>query len=143
MLFDMPLEKLRTYQPTRQEPPDFDDFWRDTLQEAWAFDLGAVFEPIDYGLKTIDTFDVTFHGYGGQPIKGWLLLPRQRQAPQPCIVEFIDYGGRRGFPSSTVFAAYNHHVGPKEIRIWRYNNHEGGATYQDVKEVKYLTTLWG
>ena len=46
-------------------------------------------------------------------------------------------------PPSTVFAAYNHHIGPKEIRVWRYNNHEGGATYQDVEKVKYLTHLWG
>ena len=46
-------------------------------------------------------------------------------------------------PPSTVFAAYNHHVGPKEIRVWRYNNHEGGATYQDVEKVKFLTLLWG
>jgi cephalosporin-C deacetylase len=98
MLFDMPLDKLRTYQPTRDEPPDFDDFWRQTLQEAWAFDLNAVFEPVDYGLKTVDTFDVTFSGYGGQPIKGWLLLPHQRRDPLPCLVEFVGYGGGRGFP---------------------------------------------
>jgi cephalosporin-C deacetylase len=321
MLFDMPLEELRTYQPTRREPPDFDDFWRQTLQEAWAFDLGAAFEPVDYGLKTVDTFDVTFNGYGGQPIKAWLLLPHQRTNPLPCVVEFVGYGSGRGFPldwllwssvgyahlvmdtrgqgsarlqgdtpdpepegssphypgfmtrgilapetyyyrrvftdavraietaqaypaidgnriavsgggqgggiaiavsglspsvkvtmpdvpflchyrrateivdsmpyaeitrfclthrdkidtvfgtlayydglnfsarcdayafysvalmdhicpPSTVFAAYNHHVGPKEIRVWRYNNHEGGANYQTVEKVKYLTSLW-
>jgi cephalosporin-C deacetylase len=46
-------------------------------------------------------------------------------------------------PPSTVFAAYNHHIGPKEIRVWRYNSHEGGGTYQDVEKVKYLTSLWG
>jgi cephalosporin-C deacetylase len=322
MLFDMPLEELRSYCPARTEPADFDDFWRQTLQESWAFDLGAAFVPVDYGLRTVDAFDVTFHGYGGQPIKGWLLLPRQRVEPLPCVVEFIGYGGGRGFPldwllwssvgyahlvmdtrgqgsawrqgdtpdaepqgssphypgfmtrgildpetyyyrrvftdgvraveaaqnhpaidgnriavsggsqgggiaiavsglspsvkvtlpdvpflchyrrateivdsmpygeiskyclthrdkvdvvfdtlsyfdglnfsarcdahafysvalmdltcpPSTVFAAFNHHVGPKDIRVWRYNNHEGGATYQDVEKVKYLTSLWG
>jgi cephalosporin-C deacetylase len=46
-------------------------------------------------------------------------------------------------PPSTVFAAYNHHVGPKEIRVWHYNSHEGGANYQSVEKVKYLTSLWG
>jgi cephalosporin-C deacetylase len=46
----------------------------------------------------VETFDVTFNGYGGHPIKGWLLLPRRRQEPLPCVVEYIGYGGGRGFP---------------------------------------------
>ena len=29
-------------------------------------------------------------------------------------------------PPSTVFAAYNHYAGPKEIRVWPYNGHEAG-----------------
>ena len=98
MFFDMPLEQLKTYLPPRQEPPDFDAFWEQTLAEARDFSLNAVFEPVDYGLRTVETFDVTFDGYGGQPIKGWLLLPRQRSGPLPCVVEYIGYGGGRGFP---------------------------------------------
>jgi cephalosporin-C deacetylase len=97
MLFDMPLEELKTYLPDREEPPDFDTFWETTLAEARAFPLDAEFEPVDCGLETLDAFDVTFNGYGGQPIKGWFLLPRQRQEPLPCVVEFIGYGGGRGF----------------------------------------------
>ncbi len=98
MLYDMPLEQLRTYRPPRDEPADFDAFWQQTLDEARRFPLGATFEPVDYGLRTVETFDVTFNGYGGQPIKGWLLLPRHRSEPLPCVVEYIGYGGGRGFP---------------------------------------------
>ncbi|MFN2129848.1 MAG: acetylxylan esterase [Anaerolineae bacterium] len=322
MLFDLPLEKLKTYLPPREEPPDFDDFWRETLEEAWRVPLEARFEAVDYSLRTVEAFDVTYHGYGGQPVKGWLLLPRQRQEPLPCVVEYIGYGGGRGFPidwllwssvgyahlvmdtrgqgsswrqgdtpdvapqgssphypgfmtqgildpktyyyrrvftdavraveaaqahpavdperiavsggsqgggitvavsglspavsvsmpdvpflchyrratelvdtapyneiskfcvthrdkidtvfhtlsyfdgvnfaarsttealysvglmdqtcpPSTVFAAYNYHAGPKEIRIWHYNSHEGGGSYQTVEKVRFLTGLWG
>jgi len=46
-------------------------------------------------------------------------------------------------PPSTVFAAYNYHAGPKEIRIWHYNNHEGGGSYQVVEKVRFLKRLWG
>jgi cephalosporin-C deacetylase len=53
---------------------------------------------VDYGLQTVETFDVTFNGYAGQPVKGWFLLPRQRSGPLACVVEFIGYGGGRGFP---------------------------------------------
>jgi cephalosporin-C deacetylase len=98
MFFDLPLDQLKTYLPMREEPIDFDDFWQETLDEARSFDLAARFEPVDYGLQTLDVFDVTFSGYSGQPIKGWLLLPRQRQEPLPCVVEYIGYGGGRGFP---------------------------------------------
>jgi cephalosporin-C deacetylase len=98
MYIDMPLEQLKTYLPAREEPPDFDAFWQKTLQEARAFPLNAAFTPVDFGLQTVETFDVTFSGYGGQAIKGWLLLPRQCQSPLPCVVEYIGYGGGRAFP---------------------------------------------
>jgi len=96
--YDMPLEELRGYQPPRDEPSDFDAFWQATLAEAREFALNPLFAPVDYGLSTVETLDVTFNGYGGQPIKGWLLLPRQRPGPLPCVVEYIGYGGGRGFP---------------------------------------------
>jgi cephalosporin-C deacetylase len=99
MFFDKPLEELETYLPDREEPSDFDAFWAQTLAEAREFPLDATFEPVNYGLTTVETFDVTFKGYGGQPIKGWLLLPTQRKEPLPCVVEYIGYGGGRGFPT--------------------------------------------
>ena len=30
-LLDMSLEEMRAYRPAREEPPDFDAFWADTL----------------------------------------------------------------------------------------------------------------
>ncbi len=99
MFIDLPLEQLQNYKPPREEAPDFDDFWHRTLAEAREFPLNARFESVDYGLCLVETFDVTFNGYGGQPIKGWLILPRFRRGPLPCVVEFIGYGGGRGFPT--------------------------------------------
>jgi cephalosporin-C deacetylase len=99
MLFDMPLAQLQTYLPDREEPEDFDTFWQHTLQEARNRPLRTIFEPVDFGLRTVETFDVTFNGYGGQPVKGWLLVPSERSRPLPCVVEFIGYGGGRGFPT--------------------------------------------
>ena len=98
MFFDLPLEQLREFRPQRTEPEDFDAFWQTTLAETRQHPLNAVFEPVDAGLTLIETYDVTFSGYGGQRIKGWLNLPKQRGGALPCIVEFIGYGGGRGFP---------------------------------------------
>jgi cephalosporin-C deacetylase len=99
-LFDLPLEQLKTYRPARVEPSDFDAFWKETLAETRRRPLDARFEKVDYGLRTLDAFDVTFNGYRGQPIKGWLILPRQRSSPLPCVVEYLGYGGGRGFPTN-------------------------------------------
>ncbi len=97
-IFDMPLEELRVYKPQRNEPADFDGFWRETLSEARQHDLSATFAPIDSGLQTIDAYDVTFAGFGGAPIKGWFLVPKQLPAPLPAVVQYIGYGGGRGYP---------------------------------------------
>ncbi len=96
--FDFPPDELKVYLPERQEPADFDLFWQRTLSETRSHPLNASFEAVDYGLETVESFDVTFSGYAGQPIKGWLLLPRQRSGKLPCVVEYIGYGGGRGFP---------------------------------------------
>lgn len=96
--FDLPLEQLKVYQPPRTEPGDFDAFWQNTLDEARRFDLNPVFTPYDAALRALEVFDVTFNGYGGQPIKGWLLLPAARAGKLPCVVEYIGYGGGRGLP---------------------------------------------
>jgi cephalosporin-C deacetylase len=104
-LFDFPLETLQSYQPKRNEPSDFAEFWANTLAEARRSELNPIFEPIDYGLQTLESYDVTFSGYGGQRIKGWLLLPRQRTSKLPCIVQYQGYGGGRGFATDLLFWA--------------------------------------
>lgn len=101
MLFDLPLEQLRTYRPDLAVPDDLDAFWDSTLAEARLVPLAATFTPVaDSPLRTVEVFDVGFVGFGGTPIAGWLLLPRDRDrdVPLPCIVEFIGYGGGRGLP---------------------------------------------
>ena len=96
--FDLPLAELQTYNPPLDEPSDFNTFWSTTVADARRHPLGATFQRVDSHLKLVETFDVTFHGYGGQPIKGWFLVPAVRKEKLPCVVEFIGYGGGRGLP---------------------------------------------
>ena len=100
--FDLSLNELKTYCPDRIEPADFDTFWKSTLDETRAHPLNATFEKVDYGLVAQEIFDVTFNGFSGQPVKGWLILPSVRangraKPPLPCVVEYIGYGGGRNF----------------------------------------------
>jgi cephalosporin-C deacetylase len=100
MYFDLPLDQLKSYLPLRNEPADFDSFWQNTLNASRQFPIEAVFEPVDFGLSSMEIFDVTFNGYMGQPIKGWFMIPKHRKGPLPCVVEYIGYGGGRGFPTN-------------------------------------------
>jgi cephalosporin-C deacetylase len=45
-------------------------------------------------------------------------------------------------PPSTVYAAYNHYSGDKEIAVYNYNNHEGGGPFQLRKQAQFLRDLW-
>ena len=98
MFTDLPLEQLRAYAPARTEPPDFDQFWRATLDAARSVPLAPTFTPHETGLKTVEVFDVTFQGYAGQPIRAWLIMPAHRELKLPCIVEYVGYGGGRAKP---------------------------------------------
>ncbi|MBZ0296477.1 MAG: acetylxylan esterase [Anaerolineae bacterium] len=124
--FDLPLAQLEVYQPQREEEADFDAFWSDTLADTRKYPLDAQFERVDYGLKLVETYDVTFSGYAGQRIKGWLMLPAQRSGPLPCVVEYIGYSGGRSFPLNWLLwsnVGYAHLVMDTRGQGWANGNH--------------------
>lgn len=95
---DLPLAELRAYRPTVAEPADFDEFWSSTLEQSRSMGSAATLEPFDAGLATVDVWDVTFAGFGGEPVKGWFMVPAGTTGELPTIVEFNGYGGGRGLP---------------------------------------------
>ncbi len=44
-------------------------------------------------------------------------------------------------PPSTVYAAYNAYAGPKEIRSYPFNGHEGGHSFQQAEQLLWLSQL--
>jgi cephalosporin-C deacetylase len=67
------------------------------------------------------------------------VLGRRARAPALFSVAFMD----ETCPPSTVYAAYNHYAGPKEIREYPFNNHEGGAAFHDVARMGWLADVLG
>jgi cephalosporin-C deacetylase len=96
--FDLSLPELRAYRPEREEPADFDAFWSETLEASRAAGAAPMFRLVETALRTVRVDDVTFSGYGGQPIRGWLIAPADALGPLPTVVEYIGYGGGRAFP---------------------------------------------
>lgn len=95
---DLPLEELRAYAPALVEPDDLDDFWAATIDRARAASTSeAARVPVEGPVRTVIVEDLTFPGFGGEPVRGWVLRPRDG-LPAPAVVEFVGYGGGRGLP---------------------------------------------
>jgi len=84
--------------PDVREPSDFDDFWATTLTESRRWDAAPDIVRADTPFTALDVFDVTFPGFGGDPVKAWLTLPAGAEGPLPAVVEYQGYGGGRGLP---------------------------------------------
>ncbi len=111
--FDLPLAELESYRPQVAEPDDFDAFWSATFAEARDFDLALTAEPVPNRLALIDTYDVTFAGFGGSPVRAWLHVPAGADGPLPTVVQYHGYSWGRGFPHSHTLwaqAGYAHLV---------------------------------
>lgn len=96
---DLPLAQLEVFRPEVREPADFDAFWRDTLADARSAAGDTTIQRAPSPFTTCDVYDLAFPGFGGDPIRAWLVTPAGAERPLPTIVEFAGYGGGRGVPS--------------------------------------------
>ena len=95
---DLIQPELGAYTSSVETPADFAAFWAATIAEARSIGGAVSIEPAETTLKAVEAFDVTFPGFGGHPIKGWLVLPAQRSGRLPLVVQYLGYGGGRSFP---------------------------------------------
>jgi cephalosporin-C deacetylase len=113
MFVDLSGPALDAHRSTQTEPADFDAFWASTLaesraaaaDEARAPGAALTVERIGTPLRGIDVYDVTFPGFRGQPIRGWLRLPADARGPLPVLVQYIGYGGGRALPTENLIWA--------------------------------------
>ncbi|MCF1593293.1 acetylxylan esterase [Streptomyces muensis] len=127
--FDLPLTDLERYRPDLQEPADFDEFWHDTLKEADEYEVLVACEPVETGLRLIETWDVTFRGFAGDPVRAWFSRPAGAGEPLPAVVEYAGYGRGRGLPHERLTwanAGYAHLLMDNRGQGDQYGN--GGAT---------------
>jgi len=96
--FDLAAAELETYRPHVDEPADFDEFWGRTIAAARSAGSDVLRAPAASPLALAEVADVTFPGFGGDPVRAWLVLPRGAAGPLPAVVEFVGYGRGRGLP---------------------------------------------
>ena len=79
-------------------PDDYRAYWEDALDRARRRPLAVSVAPVDTGLTEIEVFDVSFSGYDGRRVTGWLRLPRRRDGPLGAVVHANGYGAGRLSP---------------------------------------------
>jgi cephalosporin-C deacetylase len=105
---DLSLAELWDRHEDLPEPDGLDAFWQRTLAEAADIPLEVRVERVETVLSTVETYDVTYAGFGGHPVKAWLQLPAaplRADAPLPGVVQFQGYNGGRGLPHEHTFWA--------------------------------------
>jgi cephalosporin-C deacetylase len=110
-LTDVPLALLREYRPEIPEPDDFERFWSATLDGARALARPAALGVPDPDFPELLVQELTFSGFGGEDIKGWVVRPKGSDSePRPAVVEYIGYNGGRGLPAERLHWAASGYV---------------------------------
>ncbi|MDP9028022.1 MAG: acetylxylan esterase [Actinomycetota bacterium] len=97
-LTDLPLAELREYRAQLTEPDDFDEFWRNTLAEARTIGGTVSLRPVETAITELLVEDLSFPGFGGETVHGWVTRPAHATGPLPAVVEYLGYNGGRGIP---------------------------------------------
>jgi len=93
--YDLSDRELREYRTSVQPPSDLGSFWSDTLAASRALAWEPKVDRIKSGLRLVETFDITFSGFQGEPIKAWFHRPTGAASPFPVVLHFSGYGGGR------------------------------------------------
>lgn len=96
MYVDLTEPELWRYRSSYAEPEDFDAFWSRTLDDAARHPIAVTATPVKSPLATVEVHDITFAGFGGHPVRGWLYVPVGIEPSGVGVVQYQGYGGGRG-----------------------------------------------
>jgi cephalosporin-C deacetylase len=95
-MFDMPMEKLKTYQGRNPKPGDFDEFWDRSLEEMRAIKPKIDMVAAPFQTSFAECFHLYFTGVGGARVHAKLLRPKKSKGPHPAVLMFHGYSGSSG-----------------------------------------------
>ncbi len=96
LMFDMPLEELKTYQGRNPRPADFDRYWKQAIAEMEAVDPQVELIPADFQASFAECFHMYFIGVGGARIHAKLVRPKADPSPHPALLMFHGYSQNSG-----------------------------------------------
>jgi cephalosporin-C deacetylase len=96
LLFDLPMDKLKTYAGTNPKPHDFDEFWDRRVDEMHKLDDKSEIIPSDFQVPFAHCSDLYFNGIGNARIHAKLVQPINIDSPHPALVNFHGYSCNSG-----------------------------------------------
>ncbi|MFH0921497.1 MAG: alpha/beta fold hydrolase [Fibrobacterota bacterium] len=96
LLFDYPLEQLKTYKGINPRPVDFDAFWDKGLAEMRALDPKVEIKPAEFQTPYAECSHLFFTGMGNARVHAKLIRPKKMEGKKPAIVMFHGYSGHSG-----------------------------------------------
>jgi len=97
---DDKIKELSEYMPQLTKRPDFDQFWKDTIQQTKEVSLRPEMKIYDYPSPYITVYDITYNGFDDTRIHGWYIVPKfLKQRNYPCLINYHGFTGSRGTPS--------------------------------------------
>ncbi len=96
LMFDMPLEELKTYQGRNPRPTDFDTYWDEAIAEMQAVDPQVELVPADFQVPFSECSHMYFTGVGSARVHAQLLQPKNTSEPHPALLMFHGYSMNAG-----------------------------------------------
>lgn len=100
-------KELEQYLPELTRKEDFFEFWESTIAEAQSVPLRPERKEIDYPVRSVRVYDISYNGMDETRIHGWLIVPTfLGREKYPCLINYHGFTGSRGTPAGFMhFAA--------------------------------------
>ena len=95
-LVDMPLAQLKQYNGINPRPADFDDYWKNAIEEMQSVEANIELVPSSFQTPFADCYDLYFTGVRGARIHVKHLKPKHAAASGPAVLHFHGYSGSSG-----------------------------------------------
>ncbi|MFT4416489.1 acetylxylan esterase [Fredinandcohnia humi] len=100
IFYEKQIQEYMNYKPELTKEEDFEQFWEMTLAESYQIPLEPEYSRIEYPIKQIEAYDVTYKGFAGTPINAFYIVPKDHSGIAPCLITFHGYGGNKGSVSN-------------------------------------------
>jgi cephalosporin-C deacetylase len=95
------------YGTTTKLPPDFDQFWHDTLAQAAQYPLNPSLDPVPMrSTEEVEVFEVKWDSFAGVRIAGWYCRPRRRAGRLPALIHVPGYVSEPLLPKASAREGY-------------------------------------
>ncbi|MFC4025102.1 acetylxylan esterase [Oceanobacillus longus] len=89
------ISQLESYEAVRSMKDDHDTFWKRTLNEARDKPLHEKLTDLNYPIKEIQAYELTYHGFDHTPLHAHYILPKNHDGKLPCLIIFHGYRGHK------------------------------------------------